>query len=550
MILNESPLPDDINTKDLIRGSRFNPRKLSTLISRFKNSDSVQHLGKGISRIAFRYEDTVIKVALDEYGLISNGYEADIMRKSSKCKLVPPLIDCDEKSHHPVWIQTKYIPEKLSVSEYESYFVNDSFLFEIVRHASYSNHDEFYDDEFYYDYIFGLCRTIPEEEKILEFIKKSCDEPIIITYFEEIYNNKLTDEVKDELFEKNVLEEAMEHFMDAVYHVYPKIEEVVDLHNFIYRTHYIPYYDFHIHNFATLNGELYCIDVGILVNDDYEGDDDYYGSSPLIDSESAFNDEDDYEGEDDEEEDLQLPPPDNNRKFAYGSSVIRAIKGSNINESLLTEAPIPDNWNKSKINKKNNSFTEIIAYCESKAKTIGQGSSRVAFIIDYQGRKTVLKFAKNKNGIIQNKSEIKVFKSLAKEFSDNIIPCIDYDTDENPLWIHLEYADTPLLSEINEIVFSNNFFAFISEIGLKNSGEQCYNKYIDYLTNEKEIKLKDDNKKIIKKMFDTVEYLFEHYHILATDFYNEENWGIFNNNLVIIDLGFDENVFKAMFKFN
>jgi len=36
------------------------------------------------------------------------------------------------------------------------------------------------------------------------------------------------------------------------------------------------------------------------------------------------------------------------------------------------------------------------------AKRLGGGSSRVAFLIDYQGRKTILKVAKNNKGLAQS----------------------------------------------------------------------------------------------------------------------------------------------------
>lgn len=73
---------------------------------------------------------------------------------------------------------------------------------------------------------------------------------------------------------------------------------------------------------------------------------------------------------------------------------------------ILNETPLPDDWDKGKFVKKDNSFKSIINYAKERAKRIGSGSSRVAFIVQYQGRETVLKIAKNNKGIYQNRQEI------------------------------------------------------------------------------------------------------------------------------------------------
>ena len=67
----------------------------------------------------------------------------------------------------------------------------------------------------------------------------------------------------------------------------------------------------------------------------------------------------------------------------------------------------------------------ILEYCKERAKRLGQGSSRVAFEIEYEGRPTILKIAKNSKGILQNEKEVNI---LEDNFFEHIIPMIDYDT--------------------------------------------------------------------------------------------------------------------------
>lgn len=62
---------------------------------------------------------------------------------------------------------------------------------------------------------------------------------------------------------------------------------------------------------------------------------------------------------------------------------------------------LPDDWDESKFGH-DKVFYKRVQYAKLKAKQIGSGTSRVAFIIPDQGRNTVLKVAKNKKGMAQN----------------------------------------------------------------------------------------------------------------------------------------------------
>ena len=75
-----------------------------------------------------------------------------------------------------------------------------------------------------------------------------------------------------------------------------------------------------------------------------------------------------------------------------------------ITEQTLDEMPLPADWDPAQY-QQGTSFKQRLAYSLERAKKLGAGSSRVAMTIEYQGRPTVLKIAKNNKGLAQNNVE-------------------------------------------------------------------------------------------------------------------------------------------------
>ena len=106
----------------------------------------------------------------------------------------------------------------------------------------------------------------------------------------------------------------------------------------------------------------------------------------------------------------------------------------------LTEAPLPDDWDKN-VYSPNNSFAKQVKYAKERAQKVGSGSSRVAFKIEYQGRPTVLKIAKNRIGLAQNEQESQALRDYYLE--DITIPMIDYD-EASPQQIKFELTQSKI----------------------------------------------------------------------------------------------------------
>lgn len=161
-----------------------------------------------------------------------------------------------------------------------------------------------------------------------------------------------------------------------------------------------------------------------------------------------------------------------------------------------------------KLNLKLSKFKERKDFANKKFSLIGKGSARMVYLI---GDKYVLKLAKNKKGIFQNKKEIEIQES--KKYNDIISNIIEYD--ENGYYIISEKADK-LTEEIFEDLTklqSESFFY--------------------YLRFDK----KQDGKN--KKFYDKVNSLIKEFKLDRFDITDLSSQGVINNKPVIIDYGLD-----------
>ncbi len=149
------------------------------------------------------------------------------------------------------------------------------------------------------------------------------------------------------------------------------------------------------------------------------------------------------------------------------------------------------------------------------AKKIGTGSSRVAFIIPFEGRDTVLKVAKNKKGIAQNEKEVGYLDDMY--IPACVIPLIDYDKEhEHPRWIQTEKAEKLTASKFKQLTgFSFETFGRM----LRNSE----GKYIRPVDETEKEKIQES------ELFNNVVELHGNFSLMLADFTRLANWGIYNN---------------------
>lgn len=214
-------------------------------------------------------------------------------------------------------------------------------------------------------------------------------------------------------------------------------------------------------------------------------------------------------------------------------------------QHLKEMAPPPKDWD---LNIFDTSYKKQLDYALSKAKKLGQGSSRVVFEIPYEGRMTVLKIAKNKKGLAQNERESDW--GLYRMYPDITCPLIDIDSEHDPSkWIHLEKAEKLTKSQFSTITgFKFEHFGNM----LRDDEDQRLEKgiysvrkiginWIRNITQDEKWEIQES------KLFHDVTNLMADFDILTGDLQRIVNWGLYKGNPVIIDLGFDSSTYELYY---
>lgn len=225
---------------------------------------------------------------------------------------------------------------------------------------------------------------------------------------------------------------------------------------------------------------------------------------------------------------------------------MRAYEFLNINEELLDEMPLPADWDSKAFSTNSydpkTTFKSRLQYALERSKRIGAGSSRVAMIIEYQGRPTVLKIAKNKKGLAQNIAELDFLQDGYYGSTGLLIPLIDFDhTNRKPIWIQTELAKKTNEKELCKFFRCNSLFELTDAARAKIGRARG------------EYSIKTLEKTLAKKGFTSEDWdIFMGYvdelaslgssGVLLNDFSRPANWGIFNGKPVIIDVGYTEDV--------
>lgn len=201
-------------------------------------------------------------------------------------------------------------------------------------------------------------------------------------------------------------------------------------------------------------------------------------------------------------------------------------------KQYLIETPLPDDWD-STIFDPRVPFYKRIKYAQEKAKKLGAGSSRVAFVIPYEGRDTVLKVAKNPKGIAQNSEELTLLEDWYLSKLELTIPLIDYDKNnpENPTWLHVELANKAKASDFKRETGVD--LSLLIAYAEHTSGRKSY-KGIDFSAVNEESEL-------VQAL---VDFVGNYTHVPTGDLTRIVNWGVFQGRLVIIDNGLTDTSYE------
>jgi hypothetical protein len=212
--------------------------------------------------------------------------------------------------------------------------------------------------------------------------------------------------------------------------------------------------------------------------------------------------------------------------------------------NTIMEVPLPQDWDK-QVYTPQTSYKKRIEYAVKRAQQSGKGSSRTAFMIDYQGRPTILKVAHNRKGMGQNEAEANILEDYILQQMDIAIPLIDYDEDhDQPVWIHTEKAQKATGKQLCAMMKCPSLDILIDHASYIANGQNASN-----LQNWLKERLSEEDLETFFEYSDKLSDLSNNWNINISDFRRPANWGIWNNTPRVIDLGFTQDVAKDYYGF-
>lgn len=211
-------------------------------------------------------------------------------------------------------------------------------------------------------------------------------------------------------------------------------------------------------------------------------------------------------------------------------------------KEVLDEMPLPADWDPQQMRQQGTTFKSRLAYALERAKKLGTGSSRVATTIEYQGRPTVLKIAKNQKGLAQNSVEADILSDGYARQLDILIPIIDYDEqNREPTWIHTELAQRVTEKRLCSIIGCGDLMELTSlaKAIAGKLGNTTYSIYCDIL------RRRGRTEQQIESMTEYANHLVElnnSFDVMLGDLSRAANWGLYQGKPVIIDVGANNNV--------
>lgn len=199
---------------------------------------------------------------------------------------------------------------------------------------------------------------------------------------------------------------------------------------------------------------------------------------------------------------------------------------------LFFEDAYPQDFSFSDL-KSERSYSAKLRYAEKYLKKIGSGTSRVVYKIDDE---KVLKLAKNKKGLAQNKLEIDLYDEL-ENTSSILAKVFDYDKDD--MWLEMELAKK----------ITNRKFEELTGFKLKDME--------DFFISQK-LKRRTDHK-ISDDIFDTeifmdLQDLVFGYNIVYGDLSRLSSWGVVirdgEETPVLVDFGLNEKIHYEYYSVN
>jgi hypothetical protein len=219
--------------------------------------------------------------------------------------------------------------------------------------------------------------------------------------------------------------------------------------------------------------------------------------------------------------------------------------------NVVNEAPLPPDWDPAQMDMRQ-TFGNRLRYALDRARRIGGGSSRVVMTIEYQGRPTALKVAKNAKGLAQNEAEVEILADGYAGRLPIVIPLVDYDRENpRPTWIQTEQARRVQGRTLMRMLHTPNLRLLLNQarniLGLRPEYMDLNNEQIkkEYFGKANELwQPTQQDWEIFLQYADELAELGSATSIIMGDLLSPSNWGVYNGRPVVLDLGFTEDTSK------
>ena len=219
-------------------------------------------------------------------------------------------------------------------------------------------------------------------------------------------------------------------------------------------------------------------------------------------------------------------------------------------EEIIDEMPLPADWDPQQMRQQGTSFKSRLAYALERAKKLGTGSSRVATTIEYQGRPTVLKIAKNAKGLAQNSVEADILNDGYASQMGILIPIIDYDTqNREPSWVHTELAQKANEKQLCSLMkcYSLDDLIRAAQAQLNEYGTRSRDILNKIIEKNEYYGSSEQDADIFLEYVNRLSELKSSFDIELADFHRPANWGLYQGKPTIIDVGFNSNVLNKYY---
>jgi ribosomal protein S18 acetylase RimI-like enzyme len=226
------------------------------------------------------------------------------------------------------------------------------------------------------------------------------------------------------------------------------------------------------------------------------------------------------------------------------------IAPSEVKEEVLDEMPLPADWDPQQMRQQSTSFKSRLAYALERAKKLGVGSSRVATTIEYQGRPTVLKIAKNQKGLAQNSVEADILTDGYASQMGILIPIIDYDTqNREPSWVHTELAQKANEKQLCGLMKCQSLDDLIraAQAQLNEYGTRSRDILNNIIDKNEHFGSSEQDADIFLEYVHRLSELKSSFDVELADFHRPANWGLSQAKPVIVDVGFNSNVMNQYY---